>query len=152
MKKSRLATVGGLLIIFCFFLPWTKACGTRFSGFQLASDSVIGDPVFWVVLAGGLGILAGFFFARSSKPVILASAILGALVLIIKLIVPLLKGEGRELDLSLDLGGYGTLLGFVLSLLGGLSQKDVRAVPRSEPMPRYGRPDIRKDMDRLDRK
>ena len=151
MKRNVLIPIGGILIIVCFFLPWTKACGVKFSGFQLASDKVIGDPVFWVILLSGLGILAGFFLARGSRPVVLVSTTLGALVLIIKLIIPLLRGEGRELDLSLDAGGYGTILGFILSFLGGLSQKEEHDIPRREPAPGFGRPDIRKDMERLDR-
>jgi len=148
MRKSVLVPIGGILIIVCFFLPWTKACSVKLSGLQLASDSIIGDPVFWVVLASGIGVLAGFFLARGSKPVILLSALFGSAILVIKIIIPLLRGEFKEIDLSLDVGGYGTILGFILAFIGGLFERE----PPPGLSAGYGRPDIRKDMDRLDRK
>lgn len=155
MKKSRLALIGGLIIVVCFFLPWTKACGVKLSGYELARDSMIGDPVFWAVLASGLLIAGGVLMAKRPTLVVILSTLAGAAVLLFKLIVPLLRGQGRQLDLSLDVGGYGTILGYILAFIGCLEKPE----PRSEPEPpstptreSYGRPNMRQEIERLERK
>jgi H+/Cl- antiporter ClcA len=131
MKRSRVALIGGLIIVVCFFLPWTKACGVKVSGFELARDSMFGDPVFWVVLASGLLIAGGILLAKRPTIVVILSTIAGAFVLLFKLIVPLLRGQGRELDMSLEIGGYGTILGYILAFIGCLEKPERKTIPAS---------------------
>ncbi len=155
MKRSRLALIGGLILVVCFFLPWTKACGVKMSGYELARDSVFGDPVFWVVLASGLLITGGVLLARRPTVVVILSTLAGAFVLLFKLIVPLLRGQGREVDLSLDVGGYGTIVGYILAFIGCLEKPGAKSVPDPPAAPSgesSGRPNMRQEMERLERK
>ncbi len=155
MKKSRVALVGGLIIVVCFFLPWTKACGVKLSGYELARDSMFGDPIFWVVLASGLLIAGGVLSAKRPTALVVLSTLTGAAVLLFKLIVPLLRGQGKEVDLSLDVGGYGTILGYILAFIGCLEKPEPKSAPDPPPGPpgeTYGRPSMRQEIEKLDRK
>jgi hypothetical protein len=119
VNKKMIVPLGGLIVIICFFLPWIRACDTEISGLQLATDNDIGESIFWLILIIGIVIVGGFFVLKErSKLTTIISAIAGLLILLWKILVPVLKGEGKELGLSIQAGGYGTLLGLILSLLG----------------------------------
>jgi hypothetical protein len=124
MDKKRLIPIGGLLVVLCFFLPWVRACGVNVTGLQLASDNEIGDSTYWLVLICGIAIAGSFYFARNiSKFIAILGSIAGLALLIWKIIVPLSKGESQEVGISLQIGGIGTILGFLLSLIGGTTKE-----------------------------
>lgn len=114
---------GGLIIIVCFFLPWVRACNIDISGLQLATDKDMGDPILWLILIAGIIILGAYFLIKHSAAIIgIISSIAGLLILLWKIIVPISKGEWRELGVSIQIGGLGTLLGFIISLIGGIGE------------------------------
>jgi len=123
MDKRILLPAGGLIIIVCFFLPWVRACNIDISGLQLATDKDMGDPILWLILIAGIIILGAYFLIKHSAAIIgIISSIAGLLILLWKIIVPISKGEWRELGVSIQIGGLGTLLGFIISLIGGIGE------------------------------
>lgn len=124
MKKSALIPIGAILIIICFYLPWVKACGVKVSGYQLASDEDIGEPIYWAILICGILILGAYFLAKKPRALVILSAIVGLLVMLIKYFRLITQSEGRELGLTLEVGGYGTIIGLILAFIGGLSKKN----------------------------
>ncbi len=123
MDKRILLPAGGLIIIVCFFLPWVRACNIDISGLQLATDKDMGDPILWLILIAGIIILGAYFLIKHSAGIIgIISSIAGLLILLWKIIVPISKGEWRELGVSIQIGGLGTLLGFIISLIGGIGE------------------------------
>ena len=121
MNKSAIIPIGGILVIMCFFFPWIRACNMDISGVQLASDKRVGDPVFWIVLVAGIVIFLGYLvFKERSKVSAIISSFAGLAILAWKVIGPLSSGEARQIGMSLQIGGYGTVLGLILSLAGGI--------------------------------
>lgn len=132
MDKKIWIPIGGLIIIVCFFLPWVRACGIDVSGMQLSSDKDIGDPSIWLILICGIAIVSGYFFIQhKTKVIAIVSSIVGLFLLIWKIIVPFSKGEAREVGLSIQIGGIGTILGFILSLIGGTA-KEIKKEPEQK--------------------
>lgn len=120
MDKNAIIPLGGILVIICFFLPWIRACEVDITGYQLATQEEFGDSVYWVVPLIGLFILVGFFGLREKARIIaVLSSIGGFAFLLWKILIPIFKGEAKELGISLQIGGFGTILGFLLSLIGG---------------------------------
>lgn len=127
---------GGGLATLCFFLPWLQvSCmgqTARINGPQLAGES----GVVWLVLGAGLLIIGAVLYFRSvdrieaARPVILASAATALAILLYKF-VQLQGGVDTEygrvssqmLQLSLQIGAYGTLVGFGLAIHGALGIK-----------------------------
>lgn len=124
MDKRTLIPLGGLIIIVCFFLPWIRACDTNITGLQLATDEDMGDPIIWLILIIGIVILVGFFALKEKSRILtIISSVAGFAILLWKIFVPISRGEMRELGLSILAGGYGTILGLILALLGELIKK-----------------------------
>ena len=124
MDKRTLIPLGGLIIIVCFFLPWIRACDTNITGLQLATDEDMGDPIIWLILIIGIIILVGFFTLKEKSRILtIISSVAGFMLLLWKILVPISKGEMRELGLGILAGGYGTILGLILALLGELIKK-----------------------------
>ena len=126
-KKSLVPAGTGIALI-CFFLPWIKySCGgikTTMSGNDIGG-------IIWLVFIAALVIFISFFYSKNSgklkalKPIAFWGSI-GALVIILIKYIDFKNGIHTELgDLrpedigfTIEYGGYGTLLGFVLSLIG----------------------------------
>jgi hypothetical protein len=51
------------------------------------------------------------------------ASIAGLLLLLWKILVPISKGEWQEAGAKIQIGGIGTILGFVLSFIGGAIRK-----------------------------
>lgn len=127
MDKKHIITIGGFLIVICFFLPYFKACEISVTGLQWATDDEIGDPLIWIILICGIAILLGsFVWKNASKAIALISSIAGICLLLVKFIIPLAKMELQEIGLSVEVGGYGTIIGFILALVGGASKDKVK--------------------------
>jgi hypothetical protein len=88
------AAIGAsLFVILGFFMPWLRACGFEFSGFDLATNStgsVENSQLYWIpLLAGLVGLVVGIALlramaenARSLGIVALGASLLGILCLI----------------------------------------------------------------------
>lgn len=127
MDKKHVITIGGLLIVICFFLPYFKACEIEVSGLQWATDDEIGDPIIWIIFVCGIAILLGnIVWKNASKAIALISSIAGICVLLVKFLIPLAKKEFQEIGLSIEVGGYGTIIGFILALVGGASKDKIK--------------------------
>ncbi|MFQ6083955.1 MAG: hypothetical protein ACE5WD_11460 [Candidatus Aminicenantia bacterium] len=59
---------------------------------------------------------------EKSKPIVIISAVIGLLILLIKLWIPFFRGEESEfgtikpqdIGVTIEIGGYGTILGYIL--------------------------------------
>lgn len=122
MKKKGLIPAGGLLIVLCFFLPWIRACNVDISGVQLATDRDIGDGILWLVPLAGLAILISYLVAKERARIFaVVSSLAGMMLLFVKILGPISRGQAREIGMSLQIGGYGTIIGLLLALIGGIS-------------------------------
>ncbi len=121
MHKRSLIPIGAIMIVVCFFLPWIKACDIGLTGVQLASDTDSGDPIFWLILGGGIASLLGYILLKNlAKAIAFLGSCLSLLILIVKLFIPYSKGEFRGMGLTIEPGGFGLLVGLILSIAGAL--------------------------------
>ena len=125
--NSRFITpAGGVIALFCFFMPWVKiSCmgtTTHVSGFDLATKSG-GEDLIMVALIAAVAIIGISVYMliqqtpwKSKLPVFISSGI-G----ICCLWVSLFK-DGRPnfggLEGTLQFGAFGTIIGFILSIIG----------------------------------
>ena len=131
-KIGFLTPTGAAFAVICFFLPWVEVSCDRRTRISISgADMARNDGIFWLVLGAALVILASFFYFRSQKqliqarPIVIFSSLVGLGVLLFKFF-DFSKGTqilGRtirpeDLGLSIQFGGVGTLLGFVLALIG----------------------------------
>ena len=122
MDRKILFPISGLIILICFFLPWIRACEVEITGLQLTTDEDVGEPIFWLIPAAGVLIIIAFFLKRQQAKLLAAVASIGGLLLLLwKIIVPFAKGEAREMGLSIQAGGIGTILGLLAALIGALN-------------------------------
>ena len=125
--NSRFITpAGGVIALFCFFMPWVKiSCMgntiSNASGFDLATKS--GGDLIIVALIAAVAIIGISVYMlmqqtpwKSKLPVFISSGI-G----ICCLWISLFKG-GRPssggLEATLQFGAFGTIIGFILSIIG----------------------------------
>jgi len=131
-KRGFLTPAGAAFALICFFLPWVEfSCDgktrTSFSGVDIARY----DGIFWLVLVAAIVILMAFFYFRNQKqliharPIVALSSVAGLGVLIFK-VINFFKGtqvlgqtiRPEDVGLSIQFGVIGTLIGFVLALIG----------------------------------
>jgi putative oxidoreductase len=141
MAKRILLPAGGLMVIICFFLPWVRACDVDMSGLQLATEKDMGEPILWLIPIAGTFALVAYFLIKNKAALIgIISSIAGLLILLWKILVPVSKGELQELGASIQIGGIGTILGFILSLIGSTGEDKKDKTPSSLRIPEH--PDI----------
>ncbi|NLI16991.1 MAG: hypothetical protein GX409_11960 [candidate division Zixibacteria bacterium] len=147
-KKIWLTPAGAGIALVCFFLPWVEfSCGEMK---QSISGSEIGG-IFWVVFAAAaLCFLAFFYFKNSdeverARPIIILGSLVGLGILLYKYfdfksgaqtglqgLSQLSQMQGfqsqfgaqaqlPQMGFHIKYGGIGTIIGFVLLLLGGLT-------------------------------
>jgi len=123
--KIFTSPAGAGIAIICFFLPWVKfSCG---GPPKYASGAELGG-VFWLVFFAALAIVGAFFILRSqkqtvkSRPVIIISSIVAMAVILFKYIEFANGGKSGirpgDIGLSIQFGGIGTIIGFVVALIG----------------------------------
>jgi hypothetical protein len=143
-KKGFLTPAGAAFALICFFLPWVEFSydGRSIASFSGADIARYYDEIFWLILVTVLVILVSFFYFRGQKqltqarPIIILSSLMGLGVLIFKLI-NFYKGEQiagltislANIGVSIQFGGVGTILGFVLALVGSAFLE-----PMSDPL------------------
>jgi len=124
MDKKSLLPAGGIIILVCFFLPWVRACDIDISGLQLATDKDMGDPIIWLIPIAGIAILGSYFLLKKKSGIIgIVASVASLLILLWKIVVPVSKGELQEVGARIQIGGIGTILGFILALIGGIGEK-----------------------------
>jgi len=137
-----LTPAGAVIALIAFFLPWVKlSCAGQIqnlTGFQMAK----GDNWYWAVLACAAAILFVFFYLRSRtdlgkvKKLTVAAAMGGLGILLYKYYdfktsmdsMESFTGSSgwqassgsQDLQLTLQIGAYACLAGFILAGLGGL--------------------------------
>lgn len=157
-----LTPAGAGIALICFFLPWIEfSCGGMKG---TISGAEIGG-VLWVVFVAALLSLLAFYYFRNydeldrAKPVIILSALVALAIIIYRYFnyksgmncfqggagqlseIPALKGflgdstQIPEFGFKIEFGAYGTLIGFLISLIGShfldkqdLSEKPTKAV------------------------
>lgn len=134
-KRHFLTPAGGLLIAVCFFLPWIKmSCmGTAtYSGAQIGG-------IYWTLFAAGLGIVGSFFYLRRIKRFHLMPTIVSAISIVSTAVIVygiLMVAGGKrillvrigpdDVNLRLQIGAYGTLIGYVLAWAGIAPMVNIR--------------------------
>jgi hypothetical protein len=147
-KKLLLTPAGAGIALVCFFLPWVEfSCGEMRKSI---SGSELGG-IFWVVFgAAALCLLAYFYFKNSdeverAKPIVILSSLVALGIILYKYFdfksgaQTGLQGLSQlsqmpnfqssfgdqasmpDIGFHVKYGGIGTIVGFVLSLLGGLT-------------------------------
>jgi hypothetical protein len=147
-KKLLLTPAGAGIALVCFFLPWVEfSCGEMKKSI---SGSEMGG-IFWVVFgAAALCLLAFFYFKNNeeverAKPVVILCSLVALGIILYKYFdfksgaqtglqglsqlsqMPNFQGtfgdqaNMPEIGIHIKYGGIGTIVGFVLSLLGGLT-------------------------------
>jgi hypothetical protein len=127
-KKVFLNPAGAILALICFFLTWVKVSCARttksFSGPEIGC-------IFWLVLVSALAIIVAFFYFRSQKKIEKSrpAAMLGSLLALAIIFIKYLslawgqksvfaKAGSKVIDCTIQLGGMGTVMGFILAIAG----------------------------------
>lgn len=126
-KHLFLTPAGAALIAVCFFLPWIKiSCmGTAsYSGFDCGG-------VYWVLFIAGIEMFAAYFLLRRLKrinllpTIVSASSVVSAAVIIYGVLtmasgkrILLIRVGPDDVNLRLQIGAYGTLLGYSMAWAG----------------------------------
>lgn len=157
-----LTPAGAGIALICFFLPWIEfSCGTMkgtISGAEMGG-------VMWVVFVAALLNLLAFYYFRNydeldrAKPVVVLSALVAIAIMVYRYFnyqsgagccqggvdqlgnIPAMKqlmgnnADFPDFGFNIKYGAYGTISGFLLSLIGGhfldkqqVSEKPARAV------------------------
>ena len=132
-QNSRFTTpAGGIVALLCFFLPWVKfdCSGTTvtLSGFEIAKGQVNLTTLALVAAVAIIGIslymLKEKTPQKSRLPVLISSGIgLGCILFeFLRLNTGVDTGFGKislkELEASFQFGVFGTIIGFILSIVG----------------------------------
>jgi hypothetical protein len=137
-----LTPAGAAIAFISFFLPWIQiSCLGRssYSGMDFGG-------IYWIVLLMSVVILGAFFLLRKLKrlpllkPVAIAATVIAWGVIIYGCIA--IAGGKRILffrlgpdsvHLKIHMGGYGTLFGYLLAILG-VTWRHLKGVSRALPM------------------
>ena len=135
-KKIFLTPAGALIVLICFFLPWVKvSCGrtTR----SLSGPDIGG--IFWLVLLAALVMMAAFFYFRNknqpekSMYVAIISSVIALAAIYIKYVSVaygqnslLVKAGTKVVRFNVQIGAIGSILGFILILMGEVYIKTLR--------------------------
>ncbi|NIP31978.1 MAG: hypothetical protein GTN59_16025 [Candidatus Dadabacteria bacterium] len=163
MKGKILVYIGAAIVIICFFLPWLNFPGVENiiskSGFQIDKNvvslgaSTSSNRVYFVYIIPILALLSAglvFFyskFEKNIKSIGLAEIILGILPLIFgiylwlevnrieKETAKIFEEIGSEFKtgISIGIGLWGTVLGFLLIIIGGVVMMVGKPKEASEP-------------------
>ncbi len=150
MKGKVFIYIGAVLVIICFFLPWLNFAGAENiiskSGFQIDKNvvslgaSASSNRVYLVYIIPILALLSAglvFFYSKSKKNIKsigLVEIVLGILPLIfgiylwlkisraVKETAKIIEEIGTEFKtgISVGIGLWGTALGFLLIIIGGI--------------------------------
>jgi hypothetical protein len=131
-KATLLTPAGAGLAMICFFLPWIRiSC--------MGTNSYAGADfggIYWLVFAMAAFIFVAYFVLRLIRRlnrlwVIVSAALLVAVAVIVYGCIMMAGGKRillvkvgpEDVNLQMHLGGYGTIVGYLLALAGGWSAK-----------------------------
>lgn len=136
-KRVFISPAGAAVAVVCFFLPWVEVSCNSFGGRQIQSVSGadIGG-VLWIVFVAAVAIIVAVLVHRAqnqthkAQPIVILCSIAAFVVMLIQYVrfsndtsgqqTPFgkIRPEDLGFSFSLQIGGIGTLLGFVLALIG----------------------------------
>jgi hypothetical protein len=132
-KKVFLTPVGAIIALICFFLPWVKVSCAK--TLKSVSGAEVGG-IFWLVFVAALLIIVAFFYFRSKKQIgrSKAVAILGSTAALVVVFIKyaslawgqknlLVKAGSKVIDCTIQVGAIGTVIGFILVIIGALFLK-----------------------------
>lgn len=145
--------IGATVAAGCFFLPWVKFSCAGVERHATGADVANGDNAVWLVLVSAIFIAGAWFVLHQQKRTstaritTVAGAILGLGVLGLKY-AALDKGQQtpfgvvrmQDLGLSVEPGGYGTVVGFTLALLGTMFSPTSPSAAQTVPASASSRP------------
>jgi hypothetical protein len=127
-KKVFLTPAGAIIALICFFLPWVKVSCAK--TLKSVSGAEVGG-IFWLVFVAALSIILAFFYFRSKKQIGRSKVVAifgstGALVVIFIKYVSLVWGQknllikagSKVIDCTIQVGAIGTIIGFILAIIG----------------------------------
>lgn len=127
-KKVFLTPVGAIIALICFFLPWVKVSCAK--TLKSVSGAEVGG-IFWLIFVAGLSIIVAFFYFRNkkqhekSRPVAVFGSLVALAVIFIKYVSLawgqknlLVKAGTKVIDCTIQVGAIGTIIGFVLAIIG----------------------------------
>lgn len=141
-KKVFLTPAGAIIALIFFFLPWVKvSCASRIRN---VSGAEIGG-IFWLVFVAALAIIVAFLYFRSKKRleksglVAIFGSIVALLVIFLKYLSStcgqksaLVKAGSKVIGCTIQLGAIGTIIGFVLAIVGSVFIKTEMRKPKSD--------------------
>ena len=119
---------GAAIAAVCFFLPWVRVSCLRHLEFTGAEVAGLRGQ-YWLVLIGAVAVVVAWVLGRLGllprARAVMAACATGALAVIFG---PLLAGQKpRGLDLQVEVGAYGTVLGLLAAALGVVDWTRARA-------------------------
>jgi hypothetical protein len=127
-KKRFITPSGAGIALICFFLPWAKFSCMGEVKYQSGADL---GGIFWAVFVAALAILAAYFVfsnnkqLKKAKPIVIASSLIALGILLYQYIryslgveTDLGKIKLEDIGFSLQFGGIGTVIGYLLALFG----------------------------------
>jgi len=138
-NKRFITPAGAGIALICFFLPWASFSCMGEVKYQSGADL---GGIFWIVFLAALAILAAYFVfsnnkqLKKAKPIVIASSLIALGILLYQYIrysvgveTDLGKIKLEDIGFSLQFGGVGTVIGYILALFGTtyLESNDVEA-------------------------
>jgi hypothetical protein len=137
-----LTPAGAAIAAICFFLPWIQiSClGTSaYSGMDFGS-------IYWIVLVMSVVIFSAFFLLRKLRRLDLLKVVTIAATVVVSGVILygcITMSSGKrilffrlgpdDVHLKLHVGGYGTLFGYLVAILG-VTWRHLKGVSRALPM------------------
>lgn len=141
-KGHKVASPAATIAILCFFLPWILvSCSGQpiksFSGWELAAGTsmaigfgqaqeIPGNPILFLVLLAGLGVLALAYFAlqRGAATKLDGWGLIGLGALPLLVLLPQLGGQNEAaqqgIQIDYQYGLWGVILGYIAVIVGGV--------------------------------
>ena len=141
-KKVFLTPVGAIIALICFFLPWVKVSCAK--TLKSVSGAEVGG-IFWLVFVAAVAIIVAFFYFRGKKqleksgPVVIFGSIIALLVIFLKYLgltcgqkSVFVRAGSKVIDCTIQVGGIGTIIGFILVIIGAGFLKTGAGKPKSD--------------------
>lgn len=141
-KGYKVSSSGAGVAVLCFFLPWIRvSCGGQsvatLSGWELAAGTTVGagfsaqqvpgEPILFLVLLAGLGVLALAYFSLQRGYLTkldglgpIGLGVLALLVLFIQFSGARERAAQQGFVVEYQYGFWGVVLGYIATIVGGV--------------------------------